>query len=135
MVRSLSAVAAAAVLAVAFEGSSRLLAQDPPQAQEPLRAGAGNAGRAQESNKLYVVQMVELPVSSYTGGITGFAATKPPRGRKINRNNPAVIAYVGYLEARHNEALARVGGRKVYDYTLLVQRLCRGAHRRRRRRR
>lgn len=117
MVRSLSAVVAAAVLAVAFEGSSRLLAQDPPQAQEPLRAGAGNAGRAQESNKLYVVQMVELPVSSYTGGITGFAATKPPRGRKINRIDPAVIAYVGYLEARHNEALARVGGRKVYDYT------------------
>ena len=128
MVRSLSAVVAAAVLAVAFEGSSRLLAQDPPQAQEPLRAGAGNAGRAQESNKLYVVQMVELPVSSYTGGITGFAATKPPRGRKINRIDPAVITYAQYLDARHDEALGRVGGgRKVYDYRT-IQRLRSGAH-------
>ena len=117
MVRSLSAVAAAAVLAVAFEGSSRLLAQDPPQVQEPSRAGGGNAARPQKSNNLYVVQMVEVPVSSYTGGIPGFAATKPPRGQKINRNEQAVISYAGYLEARHDAALARVGGRKVYDYT------------------
>jgi len=117
MVRRLSAVVVAAVLAVVFEGSSGLLAQDPPRAQEPSRAGGGNAGRTQKSNNLYVVQMVEVPVSSYTGGIAGFAATKPPRGRKINRTDPAVIAYVGYLEARHDETLARVGGRKVYDYT------------------
>ncbi len=62
------------------------------------------------------MQLAEFPVSSYTGGRPGFAATKPGRGQKLDPNNPSVIGYAGFLDGRHAAALNRVGGRKVYDY-------------------
>ena len=77
--------------------------------------GAGNATR--HTNNLYIVQMAELPVVSYTGGITALPATKPNRGQKIDPLNPIVVQYAAYLDNAHNDALARAGGgRKVYDY-------------------
>ncbi len=61
--------------------------------------------------------MAELPVGSYTGGIPGFAATKPARGQKLNPNNNNVISYAGHLDNRHAQALNQIGGgRKLYDY-------------------
>ncbi len=80
------------------------------------RAGGNTTGTAR-SSKLYIVQMAELPVSSYDGRLAGLPATRPERGRKINPQDPGVTGYAGYLESRHDDTLARVGGgRKVYDY-------------------
>src|SRR5690348_8666659 len=77
--------------------------------------GAGNNGR--RTSNLYIVQMAEQPVTAYTGGINGQPATRPPRGQKIDPLSGAVVGYAGYLDQRHNEVLANVGGaRKVYDY-------------------
>jgi subtilisin family serine protease len=70
-----------------------------------------------QSKKTYIVQMLADPVVSYKGGIAGYPATKPPPGEKIDPSSTNVIMYVGYLKARHNEALAKVGGgAKLYDY-------------------
>jgi hypothetical protein len=68
------------------------------------------------SNSHYIVRLAEDPVVAYTGNIAGYAATKPAKGNKINPNNPNVVRYAGYLDGRHNDVVARVGGRKVYDY-------------------
>jgi subtilisin family serine protease len=99
--------AALAVVAAAIQVPAHIQAQD---AQGSIRA------EARRTNSLYIVQLAEFPVVAYTGGVPGFAATKAPRGQKINPNNPNVIGYAGYLDARHEAVLGRVGGRKVYDY-------------------
>ena len=90
-------------LAVVF-GAAGLAAQD-------------SAGKGKASNKLYIVQMSELPAASYTGGIAGLKATKPAKGQKLDPNDPHVLAYTGYLDSSHDRALNAVGGgRKVRDY-------------------
>ena len=111
-----AALAAAALHSPLSLGAQEQGSQDPdsPQAQEPLRPGRGEA---QRSNRLYVVQMAELPVGSYGGGIQGYPATRPQRGQKVNSLDPQVIAYAALLDGRHTAALNGVGGaRKVYDY-------------------
>ncbi len=76
-----------------------------------------DGGNAAKRNNLYLVQMAESPVGSYTGGVAGLPATRPGRGRKIDPDSADVQGYAGYLTGRHDAALNRVGGgRKVYDY-------------------
>jgi subtilisin family serine protease len=103
MFRMIRYVAALAVLAAAVQVPAHIQAAQGSQA-------------AATANSLYIVQLAEFPVSSYTGGQPGFAATKPGRGEKFDPNNPDVIGYAGFLDGRHTAALNRVGGRKVYDY-------------------
>ncbi len=68
-------------------------------------------------SNLYIVRMVDDPVVGYRGGTPGLQATRPNRGQKIDPNNPAVVQYAAYLDARHDQAIAAAGGgRKVYDY-------------------
>ena len=87
----------------------------PVAAQPNLKPGRG--GQVQESpNGVYIVQMLNDPVVAYNGGINGLRPTKPARGNKIDPNSPAVVAYVQYLDSRHNDALSRTGGQKLYDY-------------------
>ena len=100
--------AALAVLAAAI--------QIPAHMQAAQGSQGGGRAAARRTSSLYIVQLAEFPVVSYTGGVPGFAATKANRGQKINPNNPSVIGYAGYLDGRHAAAAARVGGRKVYDY-------------------
>jgi hypothetical protein len=100
------------VLAVAFSAAA------PVSAQPSLRSqGGGNGGPVEASpNGVYIVQMINSPVVSYTGDVPGYRATKPALGQKIDPNNRDVVRYAGYLNGRHNEALSRVGGQKLYDY-------------------
>ncbi|HEY3158933.1 MAG TPA: S8 family serine peptidase [Vicinamibacterales bacterium] len=108
-------VAAAAFLTAAALYLPGHLHADQDDAQGRIAGGAGNAAR--RTSNLYIVQMAEQPVVSYTGGIAGQPATKANRGQKIDPLNAAVVGYAAYLDARHDQALAGVGGaRKVYDY-------------------
>jgi hypothetical protein len=63
----------------------------------------------------YIVQMINEPVVSYTGGVKGYRATAS-NGTKINPNSPSVVAYSTFLVSTHNNALAAVGGQKFYSY-------------------
>ena len=73
MFRVIRYVAALAVLAAAVQVPAHI------QAAQGSQAGAA-------ANNLYIVQLAEFPVSSYTGGQPGFAATKPERGQKFDPN-------------------------------------------------
>ena len=76
---------------------------------------AGEKGKG--VNKAYIVQMIDLPVTAYSGGVRGYAATKPAKGRKIDPNGPAVVSYKALLNSKHDAALARVGAsKKLYSY-------------------
>jgi len=71
---------------------------------------------AQKESATYIVRMSDNPVVAYDGGIAGLKATKPKNGKKIDPNSSAVSKYADHLKSKHNEALAAVGGKKVYDY-------------------
>lgn len=107
------AVVALATATINFPNGS-IQAQDSTQAQAPEQS----AQRPQDaaSNKLYIVQMADLPVAAYAGGLAGLPATRPGRGRKFDPDSAEVSNYAGYLDSRHDQAVGRVGGRKVYDY-------------------
>ncbi len=74
------------------------------------------AGKDGISN--YIVLMKDNPVVAYEGDISGFAATKPAAGEKINPNSANVVRYASHLRSTHNIALNRVGALqgKKYDY-------------------
>jgi subtilisin family serine protease len=97
------------VLAMTFS------AVTPAFAQPSAKSDKG--GTVQESpNGLYIVQMMDAPVVAYKGDVKGLKATAPKNGQKIDPNSPDVINYVNYLSSKHDQALAKVGGQKVYDY-------------------
>ena len=107
--KAFSVLSLVLVLAVAFS------AVVPVSAQPSLKFKGGGQVEA-SPNGVYIVQMIHDPVVAYAGGIPGLRATKPARGQKINPLSSDVVRYVGYLDSRHNEALSRVGGQKLYDY-------------------
>ena len=83
-----------------------------------LAVSASGAASADGATKTYVVQMIQAPALTYTGGVAGIPATKPAEGEKIDRTSSAVSRYVDHLQGAHNEALAEVGGEKLYDYNI-----------------
>lgn len=74
-----------------------------------LALAAGTAGAQQAARHSYIVQLDELPVSSYAGKIKGYAATKPTAGRKIDMRAAHVQAYIGYLNSRQSAVLSTLG--------------------------
>ena len=98
-------------IATALASIAAVVAVAAPSAiARPPEMSVGN------EKALYVVQMVDLPVVAYDGSIKGLPATKPSAGQKINPNSANVRKYAAYLDGTHTAMLAKVGGRKVYDY-------------------
>jgi subtilisin family serine protease len=96
--------------------SMALIAGAPASGQAPRGDGGGSPAR-RAVNNLYIVRMAEDPAVAYRGGIPGLQGTRPNRGQKIDPDNPQVAQYAGYLDSRHDQAVASAGGgRKVYDY-------------------
>jgi hypothetical protein len=105
---------AAMVLTVAVTAFSAGPSASP---QDDVLGQSGARATRSRSNNIYIVQLAELPVVSYRGGIAGFQATRAAGGQKIDPANPQVVSYSGYLNGRHDQALVAVGGgRKLYDY-------------------
>ena len=78
------------------------------------------ASKPTRTNNVYIVQMSDMPVTAYDGGVRGLPATKPNKGQKIDPNAPPVVAYLAYLVAQQNAALASVGGgKKLYSYGIV----------------
>ena len=97
------------VLAMAFSAVSSVAAQPS------LKSKVGDI--KESSDGVYVIQMVDNPVVAYKGGINGLKATAPKNGQKIDPNGSDVVNYVSYLTGKHDNALNKVGGQKLYDYT------------------
>ena len=118
-----SAVTAQAPLAAAVLVQAPAADPDPAAidgVSAPVESdGATPAARAANAtaNRAYIVQLDEMPVTAYAGGIQGLGATKPKKGQKIDPNSPAVVNYMAHLAARHDSLLQGVGnGRKLYSY-------------------
>lgn len=109
----LGLVAAAGLLA------STALSTGPATAA-PLSPGTthGQAAEADYTAGRYIVTFAEDAAASYDGSRSGFTATRPARGKKLNANSAAVKAWRGHLTASHDAALAKVGATKIYDYTV-----------------
>ncbi len=100
------------VLAFAFAAVA------PAAAQPTLKPGGGNSADQviESSNGVYIVQMIDEPVVAYDGSIPGLKATKPEMGEKIDPYSPAVTKYVARLIEKHDKAVKKAGGSKLYDY-------------------
>lgn len=66
----------------------------------------------------YIVRLKASPVSTYEGGVKGFAATKPATGTQLNAKASAVTKYSAHLRATQNSVTSRVGVKPFYNYTL-----------------
>jgi subtilisin family serine protease len=76
------------------------------------------AGGAAGGTDTYIVQLVQTPVAGYDGGVAGYPATKPAKGKKLDAGSPAAQRYKGYLQSQHTGAIDAVGGApRLYDYT------------------
>jgi hypothetical protein len=117
---SSAAIAVAAGLSVPAGDLSAATTSGARQSFSSAAAGVArkDAGRS-ANNKIYIVRMADAPVASYDGRVRGYAATRPAAGAKIDASNPDTQNYRRYLNSRHDEAIQRVGGRKVYSYDLV----------------
>ena len=83
----------------------------PLQLAAPVRPAKGGTA-------IYIVKLKDAGAASYKGGTTGFAATKPSSGERLDRNSGAVEAYAKQLELTHDRILAEIGAQnsKVYSF-------------------
>lgn len=89
------------------KGASPVAARSSAKAAQPVKP-----------NGIYIVRMAGEPVASYNGRIKGYAATRPAPGSKIDLTSASTVAYRDYLRSRQDAAVAKVGGRTVYNYDL-----------------
>jgi len=105
---SILRVASAGTLLTA--GAAMALFAAKPSVPEPTNAPPKNG--------VYIVQMKASPVVSYTGGVSGYNATKPAKGERVDPLAANTLSYISYLKGKHDEAIRKVrGGPKIYSYT------------------
>jgi len=100
-----------AFVAIAAVSTAFTLTTSAPSAAEPPAADA-----------LYVVQMSGAPVATYSGGVSGFTATQPLSGQRLNTSSPTALAYRNFLTFNQATALQQAGiplQKKVYDYAIV----------------
>ena len=72
---------------------------------------------------VYIVLMAQDPVIAYKGDETGFKATKPGKGKKLNPNSFRVKKYTEHLKAKHQASLEAAGIRpsaRIHSYTVAL---------------
>jgi subtilisin family serine protease len=109
-----SFIAAGALLSLAFTASA-WAAPQILEAPESLSA-EGVPAPVRKGTGTYIVQLSGDPILAYEGDIRGYKATKPGKGKKVNPNSAHVKKYAARLESQHDDAVARVGGEKIYSY-------------------
>ena len=65
---------------------------------------------------VYIVMLDRAPVAAYRGGLTGYPATKPAAGKKLDKTKASVQKYARYLHARQGAVAQKVGATRIYDY-------------------
>ncbi|MDX2418251.1 MAG: S8 family serine peptidase [Xanthomonadales bacterium] len=84
------------------------------------RADSSAVAKQQVTSNIYIVQMKDSPVIAYEGNVKGFKATKPGKGKKLNRNSAHVKKYSGFLERKQNRVAKSVGAERVYNYLYAI---------------
>lgn len=68
----------------------------------------------------YIVQLADAAVATYDGGVTGFAATQPDVGERLNAQSKKAQSYSDFLTDRQEQVAAEVGADIDYSYTLTI---------------
>ncbi len=87
--------------------------QNEPAVQTEIEPAASASAGLSPSPKspdsestVFLIRLVDPPLASYSGEIEALAATSPEvTGRKLDRKNPTVRAYLEYLSQRQDSAL------------------------------
>jgi len=66
----------------------------------------------------YIVTLKDEPASTYTGGVSGYSATKPKAGKQLNARSAAVKDYTAFLKDTQESLSAKVGAKTLYNYTV-----------------
>ncbi len=61
------------------------------------------------ASKAYIVELADAPAATYTGTISGLAATRPVPGAKLDAKAPSVRTYLSFLNLQQSKVLASVG--------------------------
>jgi subtilisin family serine protease len=82
---------------------------------------AGSAAQAANSGptNIYIVQLKGDPVASYTGGDSGFVATKPAHGTRLDAHSAPAQSYANHLRGKQKDTLSTAGvdnSKVVYQY-------------------
>ncbi len=79
-----------------------------------------SAGAQTAATKTYIVELADPPAATYSGGLGGIAATRPPAGSKLDATAPNVRAYTNYLAIKRSAELARLGAgvNVLHDYAI-----------------
>ena len=80
----------------------------------PSTPSTATNARPVRANGIYVVRMAGQPAATYNGRIKGFAATRPAAGERFDADRAS--SYRDFLRSRQDAAIAKVGGRVVYNY-------------------
>ena len=108
-------VAACVALAFAAPAFAQELQLEESTALQQLEGPASTQKKA--ATATYIVRLRENPAVAYDGDIKGLKATRPAKGKKIDPESPAVVAYVSYLQSRHDAVIAQHGGgKKLHSY-------------------
>ena len=78
----------------------------------------GPASRRSYTAGRYLVTFADAPVAEYSGYVKGFPATRAAAGKKLNAHSAAAKKWQQRLTGVHDKALAKVGAKKIYDYTV-----------------
>ncbi|RWZ64754.1 serine protease [Labedella populi] len=96
--------------AIAFTGGTATAAPTPFAQSGKTTFDAGR----------YVVTLADDPAATYDGGVSGFDATKPDPGGRLNPGATDVTEYTDYLAAEQEDVAAEVDATIDYSYTLTV---------------
>jgi hypothetical protein len=81
---------------------------------------AASAAHAEAERKSYIVQLVDKPAASYTGGVAGLAATRPATGQRLQVDAAEVQAYRSYLDQKQAEVLGSLSAAQVeHQYNIV----------------
>ena len=83
-----------------------------------IAAGPSQQDAAPYTAGRYIVTFADDPVAEYTGYVKGFPATRAAAGKKLNAPSAAAKNWQQRLIGMHDNALAKVGATKIYDYTI-----------------
>lgn len=84
-----------------------------------LLSGVASLAQAQEVRRPYIVQLADSPVASYMGGVSGYAATRPAPGSRLDLSASDVQAYISYLESKRSQVEVTVPAEHVvHRYTV-----------------
>ena len=72
-------------------------------------AGGLSGAALAQSRSTYIVQLAAEPIATYSGNVTGYAATQPAPGTRLNTRSSAALAYSAYLDSQQLSVAALVG--------------------------